>query len=124
MRTACREALVVRSLPWYVLSRAGERERRKRGKAQRCQNSTEIRPAGPSHLHRAQQRGRGGGVKHAWAGSDPAWAPFQHRKLPTVRLGSDAVRFINIQQQWREQREKRIEQGRGEEIESDGNQKQ
>lgn len=62
--------------------------------------------------------------QRTWAGSDPAWAPFQHRKLPAVRLGSDAVRFINIQQQWREQREKRIEQGRGEEIESDGNQKQ
>lgn len=28
------------------------------------------------------------------AGSNPAWAPFQHRKLPAVRLESNAGRFI------------------------------
>lgn len=28
------------------------------------------------------------------AGSNPAWALFQHRKLPAVRLESDAGRFI------------------------------
>lgn len=29
------------------------------------------------------------------AGSNPARAPFQHRKLPAVRLESDAGRFIS-----------------------------
>lgn len=29
------------------------------------------------------------------AGSNPAWALFQHRKLPAVRLESDAGRLIN-----------------------------
>lgn len=33
--------------------------------------------------------------QHTLAGSNPAWAMFQHRKLPAVRLESDAGRFIN-----------------------------
>lgn len=38
------------------------------------------------------------------AGSNPAWAPFQHRKLPAVRLESDAGRFINSETQMRKGR--------------------
>lgn len=44
--------------------------------------------------------------QHTLAGSNPAWAPFQHRKLPAVRLESDAGRFINRQQQDREEKRK------------------
>lgn len=38
------------------------------------------------------------------AGSNPAWALFQHRKLPAVRLESDAGRFINSKSQMRKGR--------------------
>lgn len=54
---------------------------------------------------RRRKKGRGGGPnKHvpqrSLAGSNPAWALYQHRKLPAVRLESDAGRgFINRQKQ-------------------------
>lgn len=83
------------------------------GRSAALPKPSEIRSAGLSHLHRAQRRKqqgeqKGGGGRRrgpnkrvpqrTLAGSNPAWALFQHRKLPAVRLESDAGRFINRQQ--------------------------
>lgn len=56
-------------------------------------------------------RRKGGGPnkcvpQRTLAGSNPAWALFQHRKLPALRLESDAGRFINRKKQDRHEKRK------------------
>lgn len=51
-------------------------------------------------------------------GSNPAWALFQHRKLPAVRLESNAGRLINRQQQHGEKKGEWKQKGKSRENSS------
>ncbi len=104
----------------YALSRAGERC---------CSAKTPPRsglpasaictePKGGSNKgsrkeeeEKEEEEGGGGPNKHVpqrpLAGSNPAWALYQHRKLPAVGLESDAGRgFINRQKQGSDEKKK------------------
>lgn len=94
------------------------RSRSKGHGPERCQEPSEIRPAGlPATAICTEPRGgsdkrseqeeeeEGGPNKRVpqrtLAGSNPAWAPCQRRKLPAAGLESDAGRLINSRSQMR-----------------------
>lgn len=106
----------MRSRPWYVLSSAGERKR-EAALPKALRDPVCRTPAICTGLSGGEGvGGRGGGEQgeeeeeqqegspnkrvpqRTLSGSDPAWALFQHRKLPAVGLGIVAAGFINSQQ--------------------------
>lgn len=119
-----RAAWVARSWLRYALSRAGERC---------CSAKTPPRSGLPASAICTEPKGGSNKgsrreeeeveeeegpnkrvPQRTLAGSNQAWAPFQRRKLPAVRLESDAGRFINRQQ--RDSGEKRKSGNRKERV--------
>lgn len=101
-------AWVARSWLRYALSRAGERCCSAKNPPRSGLPASAIctEPKGGSNKRsrreEVEEEEEGGPNKRVpqrtLARSNPAWAPFQHRKLPAVRLESSAGRFINRQQ--------------------------
>lgn len=91
----------------YALSRAGERccsaKTPPRSGLPASAICTEPKGGSNKGSRREEEEEEGGPNKRVpqrtLAGSNPAWALFQHRKLPAVRLERDTGRFINRQQQ-------------------------
>lgn len=122
-------AQVRRSRLWYALSRAGEMccaaKTLPRSGLPASAICTEPRGGSNkgSRRREGEEKEEGGPNKHVpqrtLAGSNPAWVPFQHRKLPVVRLECNAGRLINGQQQQR-----RGERERAREKRKSGNRKE
>lgn len=104
-------ARVARSWLRYALSRAGERRSFAKTPPRSGLTASAIctEPKGGSikGSRREEEEEEGGPNKRVpqrtLAGSNPARAPFQHRKLPAVRLESDARRFIIRQKREKEE---------------------
>lgn len=121
MRTACREDLVVRSLPWYVLSRAGLREGKERAKEGR--HNAAKTPLISGLLDQAICTGPSGG--RSGGGRPKQTCPTTHLGRKRSSMGSVSAqetscgkvreRRCEVYQQSaateRAEREKRIEQG-------------
>lgn len=107
---------VTRSWLCYALSRARERccsaKTPPRSGLPASAICTEPRGGSNEQSRREEEQEEEGGPnkcvpEHTLAGGNPAWALFQHRKLPTVRLESNAARLVNRQRGEEEERRQR-----------------